>query len=928
MKYFQLYVVFVAKILIFIGDVVLLIFGFFAKIFRGVISFSKNRASIKTPDFYRLKNINILKSEKVVETEIYSSDKLSDKLKFSKPNIQKPNISFRKPEFSIDFPRVKAPELKIPQLSFNINLKKIKPKFKLIVPEFSIEKSSYKLRIPVPKIERPNIKRPTIVIPTFTFPKIALPKFSLPKINKPQITLPKVSKPELPSISVPKPTISKPALPSVSISKPSVSMPEVNLPNISLPKIALPSISLPKPKLPKPSLPSLSLPHLRHGKRGRKRINPIRVPFGTRFKYLFVGVTFSFFFFFLPMAGFLFVQSLPNPHTLANQEVSQTTKIYDRNKVLLYQIYANQNRTNVPLSKVPNNLKNATIAIEDKNFYTTPGFDVTGIARSAYADVTGKPLQGGSTITQQLIKARLLTPERSIERKVKEIVLAVWANRIYTKDEILEMYLNQVPYGGTAWGAEAAAQTYFGKSVSEIDLAESAFLAGLPQAPSVYSPHQNDNLWKNRQKQVLDQMVNAKYISQKEADKAYKEKLTFKPPQEAIKAPHFVMYVKDLLIQKYGINMVERGGLTVITSLDVNKQEMAQDIISAEVENGKYLNFTNAGALITNPKNGDILAMVGGKDYFDSNYNVTTALRQPGSTVKVITYSAALMNGYTAATNIPDTPVSFASPGAPPYSPVNYDGRFRGNISLRYALGNSINIPAVKTLNQVGIANMVGLAENMGVSSWGNPDQYGLAVTLGAAEAKMTDMATVYGTLSNSGKRVDLNPLLKVTTYQGAVLEEKKNVKEKQVLPAEVAYIISNILADNQARAMEFGLNSPLVIPGHTVSVKTGTTDNKRDNWTIGYTPGNLVAVWVGNNDNTPMNPILASGITGAAPIWNKIMKNMLAGDKPSDEVYEVPVNIVTKSCGGKNEYFVRGSEGRDFCRPLVLNENSPKPQP
>ena len=696
----------------------------------------------------------------------------------------------------------------------------------------------------------------------------------------------------------------------------------------------LTSISFPvikKPHFSKPKIPKLSLPHMkiRHTKRGRKRTHPLFVPRSMKFKYLFVGVTFSFLFLFLPLFTYSFIQSLPNPKTLAYQETSQTTKIYDRNKVLLYQIYANQNRTNVPLEKIPTHFQKATIAIEDKNFYKTQGIDLQAIVRSAVADVSGKPLQGGSTITQQLIKTKLLTPERTIERKIKEVVLAVWAEQIYSKEEILEMYFNQVPYGGTAWGAEAAAQTYFGKSVNQLSLAESAFLAGLPQAPTTYSPYGNTpNLWKNRQKDVLERMVDLKFITKSEANNALNEKLVFKPNQNNIKAPHFVMYIKDLLIQKYGLPIVERGGLTVVTSLDIKTQNMAQNIVTTEVENSGNLNFSNAGALVTNPKNGDILAMVGGKDFYDpngGNFNVTTALRQPGSTIKVVTYSAALLKGLTASSTIQDTPVAFTAPGAPTYAPVNYDGKFHGTVTLRNALANSINIPAVKLLNQVGVENMMSLAKKMGINSWTNENNYGLALTLGAAETKMTEMATVYGTLANNGKRVELNPIIKITNYQGEILEEKNEIIEKNALPAEVAFIISNILADNKARAMEFGLNSPLNIPKHTVSVKTGTTDNKRDNWTIGYTPSILTAVWVGNNDNSPMNPRLASGITGAAPVWNKIMSNLLNQSKANDETFIKPINVVSKSCGGNIEYFIKGTENNIFCKPISLNEQKPK---
>ena len=719
---------------------------------------------------------------------------------------------------------------------------------------------------------------------------------------------------------------------------PKLRLHEFRLLNISYPTFKLPKIVF--PRLPKPGtggqaqikLPQITLPHIaiKHRKRGRKRIHPLVLPFSTRIKYIFIGTFFSFLFLFLPLVFVIFIQNLPNPRELSHQEIAQTTKIYDRNHILLYQIYANQNRTIVPLSDIPKNLQNATIAIEDKNFYKTPGFDALAIVRSGVADISGRPLQGGSTITQQLIKARLLSPEQSVERKVKEVILAIWAQRIYSKNQILEMYFNQVPYGGTSWGVEAGAQTYFGKKVKDLDLAESAFLAGIPQAPSIYSPYgDNPNAWKGRQEDVLSKMVSLGYVTQNEADKAKEGKIKFKPSLQILHAPHFVMYVKETLVDKYGLSMVERGGLNVVTTLDLKTQNMAQKIVTDEVENAGYLNFTNAGALITNPKNGDILAMVGGKDYYEGesgNYNITTALRQPGSAIKVITYSAALLNGYTAATTIADTPVSYAAVGNPPYSPVNYDGRFHGTITLRSALGNSINIPAVKTLNQIGIRSMVDLAKKMGITTWGEPQDYGLALTLGAAEVKMTDMAVVYGSLANKGKRVDLNPIIKVTNYQGAVLEEKKEIKEKNVLPAEIAFIISSILADNSARAMEFGLNSPLAIRGHTISVKTGTTDNKRDNWTIGYTPNFLTAVWVGNNDNSPMNPVLASGITGAAPIWNKIMNNLLSRENSKDELYLPPTNIVVKSCGGRDEYFVRGTENLGNCRPLSINDQKPNP--
>ncbi|MGA2911738.1 MAG: transglycosylase domain-containing protein [Candidatus Levyibacteriota bacterium] len=648
-----------------------------------------------------------------------------------------------------------------------------------------------------------------------------------------------------------------------------------------------------------------------------------------KLKYFLVGFLFCVIFVLIPFAMYSFLMSLPNPKLLTERAFPQTTKIFDRNGTLLYQIYANENRTLVPLNSIPKNLINATIAIEDKDFYTNPGFDITGILRAAVADFSGQPIQGGSSITQQLIKSTLLTPEVSITRKIKEIVLAFWAERIYSKNQILEMYFNQVPYGGTAWGIEAACETYFGKNVKDLDLAQSAFLAGMPQAPTTYSPYGNNpTLWKQRQKEVLDKMFQLGYISQKQDNQALKETLTFQPPQIPIYAPHFVMYVKDLLVQRYGLAMVEKGGLNVTTSLDLNLQQDVQQIVSDEVNNDAYLNLTNGAALVTNPSNGDILAMVGSANYDNANggnVNLTTALRQPGSSIKVVTYAAALSDGFTAASILDDSPITYNIPGSAPYSPVNYDGKFHGKVPLRFAFANSFNVPAVKTLQKIGIPAMVSMAKQMGITTWGDPSQYGLSLTLGAAEVKMTDMATAYGTVANLGKKVDLDPILKVSNYDGSVSYQKQAELPNLVLDPGVAYIISNILADNNARSLEFGLNSPLNIPNHTVSVKTGTSDNKRDNWTIGFTPQDLVAVWVGNNDNSPMSQTLASGITGAAPIWNKIMTLLLGNASNAPE--PIPDDVVMKKCQGRNEYFITGTENTSDCNFIATPSATMIPQ-
>jgi 1A family penicillin-binding protein len=672
----------------------------------------------------------------------------------------------------------------------------------------------------------------------------------------------------------------------------------------------------------------------RSKKRKVKKLKPIKIfpqPFAQKLKYFAVGSLSSLVFIFLPLLFVIFLQELPSPKTLSFEQAPLTTKIYDRNGILLYQIYATQNRTLVPLSSIPKQLQNATIAIEDKNFYRNNGVDILAIVRAIVANLSGKPLQGGSTITQQLIKSTLLTPEVSINRKIKEIILAFWAERIYSKSQILEMYFNQVPYGGTAWGIEAASEIYFGKNVKDLNLAESAFLAGLPRAPSLYSPYgDNPNLWKKRQKEVLTRTAELGYITQDQKDEAEKEELVFQQPKDSIQAPHFVMYIKDLLVKKYGLPYVEKKGLNVITSLDAKLQDLAQKIVTDEVNNNAYLNLSNGASLITNPSNGDILTMVGSRDFYDpngGNVNVALSLRQPGSSIKVVTYSAALSKGFTAATVLDDSPITYSFPGSPPYSPVNYDGRLYGKLPLRLALANSLNIPAVKTLNQIGVSTMVDLGKQMGITTWNNPSEYGLSITLGGADVTMLDMATVYGVLANSGVRIDLNPILKVSDQEGNILEQKQKdplLLGKKVVDEGITFIISNILSDNNARSLAYGSNSLLAIPGHSVSVKTGTSDNKRDNWTIGYTKSYVVAAWVGNNDNSPMSQTLASGVTGAAPIWNKIMSNLLT-NKP-DEKTTKPSNVIEKLCLGRTEYFIIGTENSVNCNPPPSVSPSPTP--
>ena len=629
-------------------------------------------------------------------------------------------------------------------------------------------------------------------------------------------------------------------------------------------------------------------------------------------------------------------KDLPSPRNLTKKSFPVSTEIYDRNGKLLYEIFSEENRKPVTLEKVPDYLVQATIAIEDQNFYSHRGFALEGIVRALYKNISQESLQGGSTITQQLVKTALLNPERTIQRKVKELFLAWFTELIYTKDEILELYLNHIPYGGTAYGIEQAAQHYFNKSAQNLTLAQSALLAGLPQAPSRYSPFgANPELAKKRQEQVLDRMRIDHYISEEEYEAAKQESLQYAVQRTDIKAPHFVLYVKDLLEKKYGREQIEEGGLRVTTTLDYELQEVFQASVAAEIEKLKRFDVTNGASLVTIPSTGEILAMVGSRNYFDSeidgNVNLTTSLRQPGSSIKPLNYALGLENGYTASTIFLDIPTCFIAAGQPKaYCPKNYDGSFHGPQQLRYSLANSFNIPAVKMLAMNGVANFINTASAMGITTWKQSSDYGLSLTLGGGEVKMVDMAVAFGVFANSGIRIDLNPILKVETYKGKTLEENDHDQNppagKRVLDPETTFIISNILSDNGARVPAFGPSSELVIPGKTVSVKTGTTDDLRDNWTVGYTPEFVVTVWVGNNDNSKMNPYVVSGVTGAAPIWNDVMSYLLQDredvlpPKPQGVIgtnvcMYGNVNPENNTCEGRFEYYAKGTETKPASR-------------
>jgi len=645
-------------------------------------------------------------------------------------------------------------------------------------------------------------------------------------------------------------------------------------------------------------------------------------------KEFIFGILFSIIFIFMPLKIYEWIKLLPNPDSIISQSNNKTTTILDRKGRLLYEIFQDKKYAPVSLSQIPDTVIKSTLAIEDSEFYNHNGIRPLSMLKSLQENTDGETLRGGSTITQQLVKNVLLTPERTIDRKLKEIVLSLAVETKYTKDEILELYLNNISYGGTSYGIQSAAQKYFGKNVSELNLSEASLLAGMITAPSMYSPKENDiTAAKERQRLVLDRMVYVKYISQDEADVAYNTDLKIQPSVDYIRAPHFVAYIRSLLEKEYGERYLEIGGLTITTSLDLDIQDEVQQIVKEEVAKSGALNISNGASVVLDTRTGEILAYVGSKDYFADTYgsfDVVTALRQPGSSIKPVTYALALTKGFTAASIIDDSPVTFRNPFET-YTPVNYDGRFHGNVTLRAALANSYNIPAVKLASKLGPDNIVTLGHDMGLINWRTDGSYGISVTLGGKEVRLLDLTNVYATLGRDGTFKDVQPILNIKDKNGYDIFINKGV-EKQVLTPQTSYLITNILSDNNARLPAFGVNNFLSIKGHTIAVKTGTTDLKRDNYTFGYTPSYTVGVWVGNNDNKPMNPYLASGLSGAAPIWNKIMLKVLGNSQ--NEAFVMPEGVLAKrytDCGGRLEYFDTATKIPDTVCALAKTDEKVK---
>lgn len=651
------------------------------------------------------------------------------------------------------------------------------------------------------------------------------------------------------------------------------------------------------------------------GTKNKKKIRIIGI-----IKHKYVWMTLVAIFLVVGMVTIYALRDIPNPRQLTQDSYPESSKLFDRKGKLLYEIYTDKRRSSVELKVVPDSLKKATLAIEDANFYNHNGFDIKGILRGLYRTMFQKRLQGGSTLTQQLVKNALLTPERTWTRKIKEAVLTVATEILYSKDQILEMYFNQTPYGGTMWGIGAAAKGIFNKDVNQLDLSEAALLAGLPASPTKYSPFAHPDAAKSRQAMVLKRMEELGYISEAQRIEAENKPLNYYVNRNDIAAPHFVFYVKEKLIEKYGEDMVNKGGLKITTTLDLDIQNYAQEQIATEIAKLNKYNVTNGAALITEPKSGQILAMVGSKDFFandiEGKFNVTTALRQPGSSIKPLNYAVGIETGKaTAASIFSDDPTCFKVVNQKPYCPTNYGGSYHGIQTLRNSLASSLNIPAVKMLKLNGLETFVASASAMGITTFKNPSDYGLSLTLGGGEVMMADMNVAFGVFANMGIKQNLTSILNVTDRHGKVIDEYKEESGDRVLSRETSYIISNILSDDGARSMVFGRGSMLNIKNHPeVSVKTGTTNDLKDNWTIGYTTEYVTAVWVGNNDNTKMKGVV-SGTTGAAPVWNRVMTYLLK-DRPVKKP-PVPNTIVSQNvcnltgdlvpeggCDAHSEYF------------------------
>ena len=590
-----------------------------------------------------------------------------------------------------------------------------------------------------------------------------------------------------------------------------------------------------------------------------------------------------------------YAKDLPRPEKFTERALTESTKIYDRSgKTILYEIYGEEKRTWASLDKIPEHLKKSVIATEDANFYRHFGVDFQGIIRAVLADLKIKKFTyGGSTIPQQLIRSTYLSLQKTAERKVREIILTLELDRRYSKDQILEWYLNQIPFGRNAYGAEAASQAYFGKSVSDISLSEAAVLTALIKAPSYYSTEEHLDELSVRKNYVLDRMASEGFIKKDEAETAKNEVIKFVKSSQPIQAPHFVMYVKDYLIQKYGEDSLKQKGLKVYTSLDWELQQSAEKAVKEGAEINKSYHAYNAALVAIDPKTGEILAMVGSKDWFSDPFpkgceltpeidclfepypNVALRGRQPGSAFKPFVYATAFKNGYDDKYIVIDEQTNFGIWSGDSYIPQNYDGRFRGPVTLRQSLAQSLNVPSVKVLAYLaGLNSSIQTAKDFGITTLTNPASfYGLAIVLGGGEVKLLDMVSGYGVFATEGLAVPPVAILKIEDSQGNIVEQNKK-NPHRVLDKEPARLINDILSDNEARTPIFGPTSPMYFKDYQVAAKTGTTQNYRDGWIIGYTPSIVAGVWGGNNDNSSMWKEPGIVVTGS--IWRAFMEKVL----------------------------------------------------
>ncbi len=644
-------------------------------------------------------------------------------------------------------------------------------------------------------------------------------------------------------------------------------------------------------------------------------------------------------------AFFVYANDLPDPSRINSRNVTESSKIYDRNGALLYEIHGEVKRTLIEFDQIPDRVKQATIAIEDKKFYDHKGINLRGVARALFRDLTQGKSEGGSSITQQLVKNALLSPEKKLSRKFKEIILTVRIEQSLEKNDILKLYLNEIPYGQNAYGIEAAAQTYFGKPARDLSVAESAYLAALPQRPSYLNPYgSHRDVLDRRKNHVLQSMAELKFITPEEAAKAQKEEVQFKPARTGIEAPHFVMYIQEILEDQYGAAALEEGGFKVTTTLDLEMQKMAEEAITDNTSRLTQYGATNAGLVAIDPKTGEILAMVGSRDFFDEEndgqVNIAIRDRQPGSSIKPYVYAAAFEEGMGPATLFMDVHTVFGQTNGEPYIPRNYSGKEYGPVSIRKALAGSLNITAVKALQLVGVRDAIKFMKKVGMTSELSPDDCGLSLVLGGCEIKLLDHTAGFAVFANNGIKHETEAILKIENSKNEIVYEAKEDQGEQVVNPEISYLISDVLSDNEARAYIFGSNNYLTLPGRPVAAKTGTTQNWRDAWTVGYTPQLAAGVWAGNMNGKLMK-VGADGSIVAGPIWNSFMRKAHANKevesfKRPDGIAEVAVDSVSgllptsatiaANSPTKIEKFASSvvpSEGDNVHRLIKINKNN-----